>query len=151
MYLVWLWLIVKGECMNKLVIMLGLSIPAMLSAQMETKGEQNNRKLKVGEKVTINLPSNPSTGYSWHVKDDGTGAISSVGSNKSSIIKYQSRYIAPDQPKQGPVRVGVPGHEEWEFIASRPGSARVTIEYIRTWEPLRPAQSKELIFDVGAR
>ena len=130
--------------MNKLVVtIVGLSIAAGLYA-----GEEHTTEkfvLKIGDKVTLRLSSNPSTGYSWQIKNDETEQVSKADSNRASIMKYQSKYMAPINQKR---MVGVPGQEEWTFVAQQPGAAVIKLEYMRPWEQDAAIKSKVLEFNV---
>lgn len=103
--------------------------------------------IKVGNQVTISLPANHTTGYSWRVKNDETDAISSEESNRASTIKYSSTY-KEQLHKEGIVGVG--GNEEWSFTAYKPGNVQIQLEYVRPWEknPVA-ADQRTLNFRIG--
>jgi predicted secreted protein len=134
--------------MNKvLVLIAGLSIACSLCVKgFDVAHLSEKRDLKVGDQVSIKLDSNPSTGYRWYLKNgDESDEISKLESNRSSTMKYQSKYIAPINTQR---RVGAPGLEEWTFVASRPGNVVIKLEYLQSWNPSSVAKSRVLEFNI---
>lgn len=86
---------------------------------------------------TIQLPSNPSTGYSWFLRE------------------YDSHLITPVShsfQKQTLDRVGVPKMETWVFQAKKsaflvPKQTSLLFVYVRPWEANPPA--KTILFKVS--
>lgn len=74
----------------------------------------------VGESLTVELPSNPSTGYSWQVIDSGP------------CDEPQASEFLEDQ--QDEAVVGASGIERFEFTRSSAGPGDITLEYRRPWE-----------------
>lgn len=70
--------------------------------------------------LLVQLPSNPSTGYSWSVKGD-----------PSPLKVVKSDYKQPNQSSQKP---GAPGTQVLQIKASGPGTATLNLEYRRPWE-----------------
>ncbi len=69
-------------------------------------------EVKSGETFVIELPSNPSTGYSWSFDLDP----------KSEILhSIESRTIGSPEPKPG-----MGGTMVWKFHAAKPGTVKVT-------------------------
>jgi predicted secreted protein len=132
--------------MNKMFMMIaGLSVVCSLCA-VEVDHSSEKYDLKVGERVNIKLDSNPSTGYKWYLKnDDESDEISKLESNRSSTMKYQSKYIAPINVQR---RLGASGLEEWTFVANRPGNVVIKLEYLRSWDPSSVAKSRVLEFNI---
>jgi inhibitor of cysteine peptidase len=75
--------------------------------------------VKVGEQLVVELPSNPTTGFSWTVADGGP--LTQVGE-----AEYATE-AAPDV-------VGAGGTETFTFDAKKAGSGTLTLEYRRPWE-----------------
>jgi inhibitor of cysteine peptidase len=76
--------------------------------------------LREGERFTVTLPSNRSTGYRWVIAD----------STATVIIPTQApSYFVPRGG--GP---GVGGSETFTFRASKKGEQSLTLEYRRPWE-----------------
>jgi predicted secreted protein len=83
------------------------------------------KKVAAGGTVTIRLPANPTTGYSWSVDDAGSQGLDLL------TLTGQSFETAP----QGAERAGAPGEQVFTFMAQRRGQARVVIHYRRPWVP----------------
>lgn len=128
-------------------MIVGLNVVCSLCAK-ESDVEHSSEKynLKIGDQVRIKLDSNPSTGYRWYLKNgDESDEISKLESNRSSTMKYQSKYIAPINTQRS---VGVPGLEEWTFVANRPGNVVIKLEYLQSWNPASVAKSRVLEFNI---
>lgn len=74
-----------------------------------------------GETVAIELPANPSTGYSWTYEL----------SEKDILKEDSSGYIPAPGKDDG---VGRGGKQVWIFRAVNPGSVGITFTYQRPWE-----------------
>jgi inhibitor of cysteine peptidase len=84
--------------------------------------------LKPGEEFTIELKSNPSTGYSWEMS--GTP-------DKNVAVFVQKEYAHSDSGL-----VGAPGAEHWSFRAVGSGRTTIYFRYVRPWEKSeKPANS----------
>jgi inhibitor of cysteine peptidase len=83
-----------------------------------------------GNRFSIELPSNATTGYSWEF-----GAP--IDGNYLTLLKTD--YINPNS-----TLVGAGGTQVWIFKAVHPGSTSVLLEYKRPWEvnvdPIQTAQ-----------
>ena len=77
---------------------------------------------KPGETFTVELESNPSTGYRWELdgKEDATVV-------RKLSDAYRSRPHAPEM-------VGVGGTERWQFQAEKPGKTVLHFIYRRPFE-----------------
>ncbi len=73
----------------------------------------------VGQEFTIDLASNPSTGYSWVL----------AGSLPDWLQQVDKTYVADN-----PGLPGGGGTEHWTFRATKPGSATLTFQYKRRGE-----------------
>lgn len=91
-----------------------------------------------GSSITITLPANQTTGYSWRIANKPNPAV----------IKFiRSDYIAP---KSGAPVVGQSGVEAWTFQAVGRGSTTLLLEYARPWEKnAKPA--KKQAFSVSVK
>lgn len=78
--------------------------------------EKTNRTLTLGEEFTIELPSNPTTGYRWVM-------LVNQSPKERWIELVKSEYV-PDQP----IRIGRGGKEKLTFKAMRPTDA-ITREF----------------------
>jgi predicted secreted protein len=73
-----------------------------------------------GQKFTIILGANHTTGYRWEL---------SSGIDKNIVELVGSVYEASDTQK-----VGSGGREVWTFLAKSPGKIKVSFKYFRPWE-----------------
>jgi len=89
----------------------------------------------VGQKFTITLESNQTTGYQWQLaKPLDESIVKLVGS------EYEA-------PKSG--LVGQGGREVWTFEAVSQGITQIAMKYARPWESTPPAQ--EQLFSVTVK
>jgi inhibitor of cysteine peptidase len=81
--------------------------------------ERLARTVKRGEKFTIELQSNASTGYRWHL----------IYFDKS-ILKLISSEFATKLTNQ----IGTAGIQQFNFEATKEGTTRIKLAYKRSWE-----------------
>lgn len=81
--------------------------------------------LKVGQALSLSLPSNPSTGYRWQVESAAQPALESLGPEV---------YSAPQEEDM----VGSAGLSTWRYQASTQGKAVLRLVYQRPWEKQVP-------------
>jgi inhibitor of cysteine peptidase len=86
---------------------------------MSKREEDHALTVRRGEKFKIELRSNPSTGYRWHL----------VFFNKS-ILKLISSEFVPNLTNQ----IGSSGIERFNFEATKEGRTSIKIVYKRAWE-----------------
>jgi inhibitor of cysteine peptidase len=86
----------------------------------QTKNVAKQITVRAGSELVVNLPSNPSTGYSW------TDAVSGA---PGVLDQTASEYIAPSGRT-----AGTGGTQVWTFKASSRGSTTVKADYSRPWE-----------------
>ena len=103
---------------------LGIPLPDPTPTQLAESDNGGSVTLESPEGVTVSLPSNPSTGYSWQVAE--TGPLTQVG---------EATYTAPDT-----ALAGAGGVETFRFASETPGSGTLTLEYRRPWETDVPAE-----------
>ena len=72
------------------------------------------------------MESNPTTGYSWQLKQPLDEKIVQLESSK---------YIVDPESSD---RVGAGGEEKWTFLAIKKGSAKISLKYVRPWEKDKP-------------
>lgn len=92
--------------------------------------------LKAGETQLIELPSNPTTGYSWYPtkKIENNPIISLVKSG------YEANNTA---------LIGSGGTQFWEIKGKKPGSYTLTLQYKRPWEKkVKPIEIKKFVITV---
>ena len=80
---------------------------------------QDDLEIYIGDKIYLELCSNPSTGFEWGYKITGDKAIQEVG----------HRYQAPtgDVP-------GTPGRQTWVFKAVDRGNTEIFMTYSQPWD-----------------
>jgi inhibitor of cysteine peptidase len=76
--------------------------------------------VRAGDQIIITLDSNPSTGYTWEVKDLNTTILEQVGD--------------PVFSSSNPGLVGSVGSLTITFKALKAGTATLTLVYHRPWE-----------------
>jgi len=83
------------------------------------KSMRNDFQIEVGDKVYIELCSNPSTGFKWNYDMSGDNALKEEGYD----------FEEPD----GDV-AGASGKEIWTFEAIEKGTAVINMEYSQPWQ-----------------
>lgn len=86
-------------------------------SKIEVSEDQQNIEIKTGQEFTINLTSNPSTGYSWSVDDTY---------NKNIMSKISNEFIPSNSEMSG-----APGKELWVFKGIGKGNTKLNFAYIR--------------------
>ena len=88
-----------------------------------------------GDKFTISLEANPSTGYSWEL----------IGPLDDRVVVELG---SDHQPGQG-TGVGVPGQQLFRFQAVGKGTATIVLQYVRPWETgVPPAKTSDFTVNV---
>ena len=87
----------------------------------------------VGDRFTIRLESNASTGFTWALKTDPPAGI---------VTMTSTTYLAPETSL-----VGAAGVQEFTFEATGPGSASIDLWYIRQFDQ-PPQPDTEVSFPV---
>jgi inhibitor of cysteine peptidase len=86
-------------------------------------------RLSTGQTLVLTLPSNPTTGFRWQLKDSAPGVLKSLGPEV---------YSTPEDAGL----VGGAGQSTWRFQASQAGQGRLLLTYQRPWEvEVAPAQT----------
>lgn len=115
----------NGNAMNQLTVMTTATLSGATAVPVA---------VLAGNKLTITLPSNPTTGYGWKLANQLTPAI----------LKFTgSKYNAPSNTGV----VGQGGAEAWTFQAVGRGKQSITMEYARPWERNTPP-AKTQVFKV---
>ena len=89
-------------------------------AEMVVTAQDNGRvvAVKVGDTISVRLPENPTTGYSWAI---------------DSIDAKQLEADAPAYQGEG-AGLGAGGVRTWSLGARAPGRARLGLKRWRHWE-----------------
>ncbi len=91
------------------------------SAGVRLSARDNGRRveIRVGQRLTVELRANPSTGYSWALVSSGEPVILRVG---EPAFREDSRMA------------GAGGTLTFEFRARQPGTGSLELVYARPWE-----------------
>jgi len=109
-----------------MLMLLSEGVPAAEVALTEKDGPHLVR-LQPGDLLSVSLPSNPTTGYSWSVCLSKQGIL--VRDEALSYRKHYERHSL----------VGAGGMESWKFKALQLGKTKLTFSYARPWEKGVPA------------
>jgi predicted secreted protein len=95
----------------------------VLLAPHATQAADRSIKLSQGQRTTVQLDENPTTGYRWQ--------IDRTKSDNLSIVRIDDLgFSAPE----GSTRVGASGVHRWNIEGASAGKARIVFEYLRPWE-----------------
>ena len=92
----------------------------MKKSKYSVSKEDNNNKIKleVGEKLELNLPENPSTGYRWEIQ----------GAGDPKLLLQNTEFQA------GPGKaIGHEGLRSWIFKAKQAGEVKLRVNHWRPW------------------
>ena len=81
---------------------------------------RNEFQVSIGDTITIELCSNPTTGFKWEYETIG----------KIVLEETDYGYVAPESDET----VGATGKEVWTFKAIEKGTTELLMEYSRSWE-----------------
>lgn len=85
--------------------------------------------LDTQQNLILSLPSNPTTGFRWEVRDAAANVLQSLGPEV---------YSTPESSGL----VGAAGISTWRFVAHAPGEGRLLLTYQQPWEPnVAPAET----------
>lgn len=88
---------------------------------LTSKDNKSNVTLKVGDTLSIELASNPSTGYSWQLNQDDVQVLQPLGEPQFSL------------GNKTPIP-GASGTQTFQFKAVGKGKTTLTLLYARPWE-----------------
>lgn len=103
-----------------MLLALGLTACAVKPLVLGEKDSGRTVSVKAGHRLTVELPANMTTGYSWVVADDGD--LKQVG---------ESDYRQSSGNRN---IVGAGGVQTFKFDAAKTGSGTLKLEYRRPWE-----------------
>ena len=93
-------------------------------------------RLQAGQRLTLVLPSDPTTGYRWHVQNTAQPALRSLGPEVFS------------NPEDVGM-VGGAGQSMWRFEAGAQGTGTLLLVYQQPWAPeVTPIKSFECALSV---
>lgn len=100
----------------------------ILTSFASCKTNQNDKQ------IIINLDSNPSTGYSWTLKQSGS----------AEAVVVDQIYTQTDRSVH---MTGAPGKDTFIIEPTKSGELTLTFEYLRPWEEgIAPAEVVEYNF-----
>jgi inhibitor of cysteine peptidase len=79
-------------------------------------------EIKVGQALEVSLEGNPTTGYSWEVKESGEPTLKPQG---------EPAYV---QAETGATLVGGGGTYTFRYVGAEAGTAMLELIYHRSWE-----------------
>ena len=96
---------------------------------------------------TIELVSNPTTGYDWSYFLD----------KKNIVQEVSNKYVPDNKPDDKTISdsavdsiiCGSGGKRIWEFKGLNPGTTKIKFEYKRAWENDNPKETIEFILEVN--
>lgn len=91
------------------------------SVLMLTRADNNRTaELRVGERLEVRLPENPSTGFSWAVDEN----------DRRLLALEDTAYALPVEAGF----IGARGQRTFSFTARQPGDVALKLKYWRVWE-----------------
>ena len=97
-----------------------------VNSQQEHTSSVQRLSVKPGRKFSIELESNPSTGYGWEL----------VGLPDAAVVEF----VKTDFAKPDSDRSGAAGKEVWVFKAVAKGKTAIGLHYTRAWEKNLPPE-----------
>ncbi len=97
------------------------------SARLSDADSGRTVELAVGGTLVIDLEENPSTGFTWNVREPIPAALK----------KKSDTYVSPED--QG--LVGAAGRRILTYDVVAAGRGEITITYARSWESVAPAKT----------
>lgn len=125
----------------RLPLLLSLALLSACAQKPTSVSLQQNQQdkcpmtLNKGQQLILSMPSNPTTGFRWLVRDAAANVLQSLGPEVYS------------NPEDAGL-VGSAGRSTWRFQATHAGEGRLLLTYERPWEVgVAPARS----FDCAIR
>lgn len=112
---------------HRSLLPLGLALLAACAQKPTSVSLQQDQQdecpltLHGGQQLILTLPSNPTTGFRWILRDAAPGALQSLGPEVYS------------NPEDAGL-VGSAGQSTWRFQARQAGAGRLLLTYQRPWE-----------------
>ena len=90
---------------------------------LDASDSGSRRELAVGDIFTVELESNPSTGFQWVLADNSDSTVLQV---------HEQEYVMANTGD--PPLPGAGGKEVWTFKALAQGETTISLEYSRPWD-----------------
>ena len=107
-------------------------------SQIALSEKDDGRQLQLvrGDTLTVELKSNPTTGYRWRIADADKNGVLKAGTDE---------FIAPNTDL-----CGAPGRQRLSFTSAKAGETTLHLVYVRPWEKgTPPAQSFRVTVSVA--
>lgn len=127
---------------NFIIIFLCTFLNLSAAFALELDENDNNKVFEVtkGEKISIRLNANATTGYNWHFE---------IADDEKHLVKIlKEKYVVNSHPAG---MVGVGGKAVYKFKTLHAGKLTIIARYYRPWESFNPEDDKELKFTVEIR
>jgi len=113
----------------------GTSVGAETHKQVDQTADGTTVQLTRGQVLDIELPSNPSAGYSWQLS----------GARPSQLASVTDSYEATGEPNV----VGAGGYQVFSYSAAEAGTGTLKLDYVRPWETgVAPAKTFSITVSV---
>ncbi|MBM3152525.1 MAG: protease inhibitor I42 family protein [Chloroflexi bacterium] len=104
------------------VTLLGGCSPAAEEVLLDVDDSGGSVSIAMGQTLVIELPSNPTTGYSWFIESIDEAVVRQEGEATYSPVGGE------------PNLVGGGGVETWRFTPVAAGACTLTLAYLRVFE-----------------
>ena len=116
------------------------------TAPKKTYETTNTITVSRGQRFSIVLPSNPTTGYDWHwIKPEEGKELETL---QKHIKLVKESYMPSNKTIKGKALMGAGGKKKFTFKATGKGSTPLTFEYKRIWERQPADQVKKYTIDI---
>jgi predicted secreted protein len=109
------------------IFIMSMAVQGCFAADNSVSGDIIQKEVNNGDEFTIELTSNPTTGYQWEANWD------------DEYVKLISQKYVPDQHLPG--MVGFGGTEIYTFKALKKGHTEIRLDYMRPWDNSLPVKS----------
>lgn len=127
----------------RLPLLLGLALLSACAHKPSSVTLQQNQQSKCpltlysGQQMILHMPSNPTTGFRWLIRDSAANVLQSLGPEVYS------------NPEDAGL-VGSAGQSTWRYQAQQNGNGRLLMHYQRPWEVgVAPAKTIDCQIEVN--
>ena len=117
-----------------IVSLMILTACSSAAVKLDEQGNGQSVELEAGQKLTVSLAGNPTTGYSWEVSEIDPAVVELVGE--------------PDYQSDSDL-IGSGGVYTFVFKGVAPGQSSIKLVYHRSWETdVEPEKEYEIFVNV---
>ena len=98
----------------------------MTTFRLDLRSSGQTVMVSPGDRLELKLEENPTTGFCWHIDDDGSGVL---------ILEHHAFTHSHDGLS------GAGGTREFMFTIAKSGQATLRASYRRSWERQKPAKA----------